>query len=299
MLLQPTTTARFPSIDWPVDSIILMTTNIGTTHFLAEQDFEVAKDLAMGDLDDQYRPEFLARFSGKRNIVCFQTLSLDVIEKIAARAKEAGALYAVDNTFLSPALQQPLSLGADLVIHSTTKYLNGHSDVVGGTVVAATDELFETLAWDWNRLTGGSVEPKEAPESWWLAFLDSLGLCDDSAYLDVGNRWVAVHGSVQGFDDALANFLRSLGHKGASVDADPRLIRAFGNSVECASHGTSAPHERTSSTPRSEPPGRYWKREWRRPIWERSHDSSTDFDWKSICWRPSKQRLLPSMGSPV
>ena len=67
------------------DSIILMTTNIGTTHFLSEDNFDAAKDLAMSDLDDQYRPEFLARFNGKRNIVCFKTLSLDVIELIAAR----------------------------------------------------------------------------------------------------------------------------------------------------------------------------------------------------------------------
>ena len=67
------------------DAIILMTTNIGTSHFLAEADFEVAKSLAMDDLDAQYRPEFLARFNGKRNIVCFKTLELDVIEMIAAR----------------------------------------------------------------------------------------------------------------------------------------------------------------------------------------------------------------------
>ena len=67
------------------DSIILMTTNIGTAHFLAEADFDVAKSLAMNDLDEQYRPEFLGRFNGKRNIVCFQTLSLKVIEMIAAR----------------------------------------------------------------------------------------------------------------------------------------------------------------------------------------------------------------------
>lgn len=67
------------------DAIILMTTNIGTPHFLSDEDFEVAKTLAMADLDDQYRPEFLARFNGKRNIVCFNTLSLDVIELIAAR----------------------------------------------------------------------------------------------------------------------------------------------------------------------------------------------------------------------
>ena len=80
------------------------------------------------------------------------------IRKVAARAKEVGALYAVDNTFLSPALQQPIALGADLVIHSTTKYINGHSDVVGGTVVAATDELLETLAW-WANCLGITGAP--------------------------------------------------------------------------------------------------------------------------------------------
>ena len=61
------------------------------------------------------------------------------IQKIAALAKAAGAKTVVDNTFLSPALQRPISLGADLVVHSTTKFLNGHSDVVGGAVVAAAE----------------------------------------------------------------------------------------------------------------------------------------------------------------
>jgi cystathionine gamma-synthase len=61
--------------------------------------------------------------------------------------KRAGALVAVDNTFLSPAWQQPLKFGADLVVHSTTKYLNGHSDVVGGAVIAADKAVHEQLAW--------------------------------------------------------------------------------------------------------------------------------------------------------
>jgi cystathionine gamma-synthase len=61
--------------------------------------------------------------------------------------KRAGALVAVDNTFLSPAWQQPLKFGADMVVHSTTKYLNGHSDVVGGAVVAADKAVHEQLAW--------------------------------------------------------------------------------------------------------------------------------------------------------
>jgi cystathionine gamma-synthase len=80
------------------------------------------------------------------------------IEKIAGLARSCGALYAVDNTFLSPALQQPISLGADIVIHSTTKYINGHSDVVGGAAVAATRELHEELSW-WANCIGATGAP--------------------------------------------------------------------------------------------------------------------------------------------
>ncbi len=65
------------------------------------------------------------------------------IAGIAAAAHEVGALVVVDNTFASPALQQPLSLGADVVVHSTTKYLGGHSDVVGGALVIDDDDLAE------------------------------------------------------------------------------------------------------------------------------------------------------------
>lgn len=80
------------------------------------------------------------------------------IEAIASIAKQAGALLAVDNTFLSPALQNPIEFGADLVIHSTTKYINGHSDVVGGCVVAATDELAEQIAY-WANCIGITGAP--------------------------------------------------------------------------------------------------------------------------------------------
>jgi cystathionine gamma-synthase len=64
----------------------------------------------------------------------------------------------VDNTFLSPGWQQPIDLGADLVVHSTTKYLNGHSDVVGGAVVARTRELHEQLTW-WANCLGLTGAP--------------------------------------------------------------------------------------------------------------------------------------------
>jgi len=73
-------------------------------------------------------------------------------------AHRAGALAVVDNTFLSPALQAPIAFGADVVVHSTTKYINGHSDVVGGAVVARTPELHEQFAW-WANALGITGSP--------------------------------------------------------------------------------------------------------------------------------------------
>ncbi|MCX7554597.1 cystathionine gamma-synthase [Marinicella sp. S1101] len=67
-------------------------------------------------------------------------------------------LKVVDNTFLSPALQQPITLGADLVVHSTTKYINGHSDVVGGAVLAKTEALAEQVTW-WANCIGITASP--------------------------------------------------------------------------------------------------------------------------------------------
>ena len=75
-----------------------------------------------------------------------------------AAAHVAGALVAVDNTFMSPALQRPLEFGADIVLHSTTKYVNGHSDVVGGAVVAREAELHQQLAW-WANALGLTGSP--------------------------------------------------------------------------------------------------------------------------------------------
>jgi len=74
-------------------------------------------------------------------------LRLVDIEEVTKACHNVGALVAVDNTFLSPALQQPLTLGADIVFHSTTKYINGHSDVVGGVLVTKEQALGEELAW--------------------------------------------------------------------------------------------------------------------------------------------------------
>jgi cystathionine gamma-synthase len=83
------------------------------------------------------------------------------IAAIAQASKAAGARVAVDNTFLSPALQRPVALGADFVIHSTTKYLNGHSDVVGGAVACAADADAEQLRF-WANITGVTGSPFDA-----------------------------------------------------------------------------------------------------------------------------------------
>ena len=101
--------------------------------------------------------------AGRVNLVWIETPSNPLlrvvdIRAIADAAHAVGALTVVDNTFLSPLWQQPLSLGADLVMHSTTKYLNGHSDVVGGAVIAATPELNDGLAW-WANAIGVTGAP--------------------------------------------------------------------------------------------------------------------------------------------
>lgn len=74
------------------------------------------------------------------------------IEKICKKAKEINAMVAVDNTFLSPSLQNPLKLGSDIVMHSTTKYINGHSDVIGGAVIAKNRQVLEKIKFWSNNL---------------------------------------------------------------------------------------------------------------------------------------------------
>jgi len=85
-------------------------------------------------------------------------LRISDLSAIREIADACDALFAVDNTFLSPALQNPIDFGADLVIHSTTKYINGHSDVVGGAIIAATDELAEQCAY-WANVIGITGAP--------------------------------------------------------------------------------------------------------------------------------------------
>jgi cystathionine gamma-synthase len=114
-------------------------------------------------VDFQDAAAMAAALDAKPALVWVETPSNPLLRivDVAAVAKAAhavGALVVADNTFLSPVWQQPLALGADVVLHSTTKYINGHSDVVGGAVIAASKELHERIAW-WANCIGVTGAP--------------------------------------------------------------------------------------------------------------------------------------------
>jgi cystathionine gamma-synthase len=119
--------------------------------------------LALEFFDPEDGAAFGALLARRPRLVWLETpsnplLRITDLERASALACAAGALVAVDNTFLSPLWQQPLALGADLVVHSTTKYLNGHSDVVGGAVVSRTAELHAEVGW-WANCLGLTGAP--------------------------------------------------------------------------------------------------------------------------------------------
>jgi cystathionine gamma-synthase len=128
-----------------------------------------------------------AAVTGSTRVIWCETptnplLGVSDIEALAGIAHDAGALLVVDNTFASPYLQRPLSLGADVVVHSTTKYLGGHSDVVGGALVAREAGLGEDLTFHQNAI--GAVA---APFDSWLVLrgVKTLGVrmdrhCDNA-----------------------------------------------------------------------------------------------------------------------
>jgi cystathionine gamma-lyase len=157
------TTAVF-SILKPGDEVAAAADLYGGTYRLLERVFRPWGLVAR--YTDDPRPEAFARIVTKNTkMVWVETptnplLQILDISAIAEVAHKAGAWLAVDNTFASPYLQQPLKLGADLVVHSTTKYLGGHSDVVGGAVVG-NRELLQPIAFHQNA-AGGVPGPFDA-----------------------------------------------------------------------------------------------------------------------------------------
>ncbi|WP_267358406.1 MULTISPECIES: cystathionine gamma-synthase [unclassified Methylobacterium] len=149
----------------PGDLLVAPHDLYGGTHRLLS--FRAARGHYRVDFVDQTDPDALAAaLAGRPKVVLIETPSNPLmrvvdVRRIAADAKAAGALVVVDNTFLSPALQQPIALGADLVVHSTTKFLNGHSDVIGGAVIAADKAVGEELA-AWANTIGVTGSPLDA-----------------------------------------------------------------------------------------------------------------------------------------
>jgi cystathionine gamma-synthase len=135
-------------------------------------------------------------------------------------AHKAGALAVVDNTFLSPALQRPIEFGADVVLHSTTKYVNGHSDVVGGAVIARDPELHEQLTW-WANALGLTGSPFDA-------FLTLRGLRTLDARLRVHQEnAVAIADLLDGHDAVAKVYYPGLpSHPGHAIAA--RQQKGFG-----------------------------------------------------------------------
>jgi cystathionine gamma-synthase len=125
---------------------------------------------------------------GRTKVIWVETptnplLGIVDIAALAQLAHDAGALLVIDNTFASPYLQQPLALGADVVVHSTTKYMGGHSDVVGGALVLADSALGEQVAYNQNAM--GSIA---GPFDSWLVLrgIKTLGVRMDRHSANAG-----------------------------------------------------------------------------------------------------------------
>ena len=156
-------------------------------------------------------------------------LTIADIPALASLAHEYDAMLVVDNTFASPYLQQPLTLGADVVVHSTTKYLGGHSDVVGGALVAADDGLGDELAFHQNAM-GGVNGPFDA----WLTLrgIRTLGVRMDR-HCDNAERIAAYLLSHRSVSEVLYPGLES--HAGHETAA--KQMRRYGGMVSFRAAG--------------------------------------------------------------
>jgi cystathionine gamma-synthase len=221
----------------PSDHVLIPSDAYGGTYRLMDKVFQ-----AWGV---SYRPVPVSEPAAVRNalqdkparVVWLETptnplLSIANISALADIAHEAGALLVVDNTFASPYLQQPLALGADVVVHSTTKYIGGHSDVMGGALVLADADLAEKIAFNQNA-TGAAGGPFDA----WLTLrgIRTLGVRMDRHCQNAQRvaDMLAAHPRVaEVFYPGLAS------HPGHEVAA--KQMRGFGGIVSFRSAGGEA-----------------------------------------------------------
>jgi methionine-gamma-lyase len=161
------------------------------SRFGVTSDFVDTSDV--GNIERVLRPETRLLFIESPSN---PTLAVTDIAACARLAHEKGLLLAVDNTFSSPILQNPLALGADIVVHSLTKFINGHSDVVGGAVIARDEKLLRRLR-DVLILMGGTMDPHQA----WLILrgVKTLALRVEKAQDNAAKlaRWLSAHPAVR------------------------------------------------------------------------------------------------------
>ncbi len=183
-------------------------------------------------------PDALAAAIDKRpSLVWIETpsnplLRITDVKAVAEAAHRVGALVAADNTFLSPALQRPIEHGADIVVHSTTKYINGHSDVVGGAAIARDPALQEQLAW-WANALGLTGSPFDS-------YLTLRGLRTLDARLRIQQANCAALAELLAADPAVAavHYPGLASHPGHSIAA--RQQDGFGAMLSFELHGGEA-----------------------------------------------------------
>jgi cystathionine gamma-lyase len=183
----------------PGDEVVAAADLYGGTYRLLERVFK-PWGLVARYTDDPSPKSFAAMVSAKTKLLWIESptnplLQIVDIAAIAEVAHKSGALLAVDNTFASPYLQRPLALGADYVVHSTTKYLGGHSDVVGGAVIGKADLLGPVRFYQ--NAAGGTPGPFDS----WLVLrgIKTLAVrmdrhCANARHLA---GWLATHPAVQ------------------------------------------------------------------------------------------------------
>ncbi len=206
------------------DHVVIATDIYGGTLRLCEQ-YLPAQGITYGTFD-MCAPETLDEaLQPNTKLVIFEsptnpTLRICDISAIVARCKAAGVHTVFDNTFASPALQNPLDMGVDVVVHSTTKYIGGHSDVVGGVAVTNSQEL-ATAFFEWNKMVGSNPGPFDC----WMLIrgVKTLGIrversCENALALA---RFLSSHPKVR-----KVNYPGLENHPGHEIAA--RQMRAFG-----------------------------------------------------------------------
>lgn len=143
----------------------------GTTELLQKVITGFGIEIIYADLNDPELVQSILEKEPAIKLLYFETpanptLSCVDIEALSLVAKRYGKWTAIDNTFATPYLQQPFTLGVDFILHSTTKYLNGHGNSIGGVVLGRDPELFRDRIWNTMKLTGANCSPFEA----WLVY---------------------------------------------------------------------------------------------------------------------------------